>query len=322
VEEGLFVSDEPAEVLDQQLELPNQDGALSEDVERALIEKLAEQLGIDPQYISLNGLVDGASRQRVLSGGLTLKIMILSDDSGALAAALEALTSDPSFWQGVNERLVENNATTTLDTSDIVVQAAVPACNENFNYDNATETCVAVPISCGIGTFAAVGTGQCVDCPAGKYSDEAGASVCKSCAPGSFGAISGPSSCVNCVLGNYQPLQGQLACDVCPSGKFSRKEGLSICERCMPGQYSHSSAYRCKSCPSGYYQQSDSGNEGLTSTCQHCPWGKFQNLNGSVYCEEVWSNHLLVMVPTNKFEQRQCPRIGVSCENNSKRYTG
>jgi hypothetical protein len=120
-----------------------------------------------------------------------------------------------------------------------------------------------------------------------------------------------------------QPVQGQLACDVCPSGKYSRKEGSSICERCMPGQYSHSSAYRCKSCPSGYYQQSDSGNEdGLTSTCQHCPWGKFQNLNGSVYCEGVWSNHLLVMVPTNDFEQRQCPRIGVSCENNSKRYTG
>jgi len=271
VEEGLFVSDEPAEVLDQQLELPNQDGALSEDVERALIEKLAEQLGIDPQYISLSGSVDGASRQRALSRGLALKITILSDDSESLAATLEALTSDPSFWQGVNDRLIENNATTTLDTSGIVVHVTVSACNENFNYDSTTETCVAVPIACGVGTFAVAGTGSCVDCPASKY---------------------------------------------------SRKEGSSICERCMPGQYSRSTAYRCSSCPSGYFQ-SDSGNEdGLTSQCQHCPWGKFQNLNGSVYCEEVWSNHLLVMIPTNGFEQRQCPRLGVSCENNSKRYTG
>jgi hypothetical protein len=100
VEEGLFVSDEPAEVLDQQMELPNQDGALSEDVKRALIEKFAEQLGIDSQYISLNGPADGTSRQRALSEGLALTITILSDDSGALATALATLTSDPSFWQG------------------------------------------------------------------------------------------------------------------------------------------------------------------------------------------------------------------------------
>jgi hypothetical protein len=74
VEEGLFVSDEPAEVLDQQLELPNQEGALSEDVEQALIETLAEHLGIDPEYISINSPVEGASRQRALSEGLSLKI--------------------------------------------------------------------------------------------------------------------------------------------------------------------------------------------------------------------------------------------------------
>jgi hypothetical protein len=271
VEEGRFVSDEPSEVLGQQLELPNQKGALNEEFNQALIEKLAEQLGIDPQYISLNGPVDGASRQRALSEGLAFHITILLDNSGALAVTLEALTSDPSFWQGVNARLVENNATTILNTSGIAAQAAVPACNKNFNYDNATKTCVTVPISCGVGTFAVAGTGLCVDCPASKY---------------------------------------------------SRTEGSSICERCIPGQYSHSTAFRCNPCSSGYYQ-SDSGNEdGLTSKCQHCPWGKFQNLNGSVFCEEIWSNHLLVMIPTNGFEQRQCPRLGVLCENNSKRYTG
>jgi hypothetical protein len=210
-------------------------------------------------------------RKLALRTGLALKITILSDDSSALAATLGALTSDPSFWQGVNDRLAKNNATTTLDASGIVVQAAIPACNQNFNYDNTTGSCVAVPISCGVGTFAAAGTGMCVDCPASKY---------------------------------------------------NREEGASICESCMPGQYSHRGAYRCSSCPRGYYQV-DSGNEdGLKRKCQHCPWGKFQNLNGSVYCEEVWSNHLLVVNPINGFEQRQCPRLGVSCENNSKRYTG
>jgi hypothetical protein len=206
-----------------------------------------------------------------LSEGLALNIKILSDDSSALSVTLKALTSDPSFWQGVNDRLVEINAITTLNTSKIVAQISVLACNENFNYDNATKTCITVPISCGVGTFAVVGGGSCVDCPASKY---------------------------------------------------SRKAGSSICERCMSGQYSYSSAVRCNSCPSNYYQSDSSNEDDLTNKCQHCPWGKFQNLNGSMFCEEVWSNYLLVMISTAGFEQRQCPRLGVSCENNSKRYTG
>jgi len=138
VEEGLFVSDEPAEVLDQQLKLPNQEGALSEDIEQALIENLAEHLGIDPKYIRLRSPVNGALRQRALIEGLALTITILSDNSGALAATLAGLTSDPSFWQGVNDRLVENNVTTTLDTSGIISFINV-TCNEHFEHDSATE---------------------------------------------------------------------------------------------------------------------------------------------------------------------------------------
>jgi hypothetical protein len=228
VEEGTYVSDEPAEVLDQQLELPNQDGALSEDIEQALIEKLAEHLGIDPKYISLNSPVNGASRQRALSGGLALKITILSDDSGALAATLAVLTSDPSFWQGVNNRIVENNATTTLDTSGIISFINV-TCNEHFERGTDTGSCVAVPISCGVGTFAEAGTSQCVDCPAGKYSDDSGASTCKSCAPGSFGDSDGSASCVECAMTKFQGAQGKLKCAACPFGKYQNVRGQSFC---------------------------------------------------------------------------------------------
>jgi hypothetical protein len=256
VEEGLYVPDEPAEVLDQQLVLPNQEAALSEDVERALIEKLAEQLGVDPQYISLNGPVDGASRQRALSEGLALQITIMSDDSGALVVTLEALILDPSFWQGVNDRLVENNAKNTFNASGIVAQAAVPACNENFNYDNTTETCVAVPISCGIGTFVAAGTGQYVEYPAGKYSDGAGASACKSCAPGSFRASTVSLSCTNCVLGNSQAVQGQSACDMCLAGKYIDEVGASACKSCAPGSFRASNgSASCTKCVLGSYHR-------------------------------------------------------------------
>jgi hypothetical protein len=271
VEEGLFVSDEPAEVVVQQLELPNQEGAVSEDVERALIEKLAEQLGIDPMYISLGG---GARKRDLRTGtGFALKITILSDDSSTLSAALAALTSDPGFWQGVGDRLVENNATTSFNTSGIVVaQAAVLACNDNFNYDNITGSCIAVPMSCEAGTFAAAGTGKCATCTAGRYS--AG--------------------------------------------------GVGECSSCAPGRYSHRSASQCTECPSGYFQSdsADAGHGKQSRKCRQCPWGKYQNEKSQVYCEEVLNNHLLVMTVTKSYEQRQCPRLGVLCENNTKRYAG
>jgi hypothetical protein len=272
VEEGLFVSDEPAEVLAQQLELPNQEGAVSEDVERALIEKLAEHLGIDNIYISLGSNTYADSRERDLRTGFALKIIILSDDSNALSPALTALTSDPSFWQEVNDRLVENNATTAFNTSGIVAQAAVLACNDNFNYHNATGSCIAVPTLCKAGTSAAAGTGECTTCTEGRYS--AG--------------------------------------------------GVGECSSCAPGRYSHRGSTRCVSCPTGYFQSDDADADPgeQSKKCLECPWGKYQNEESQVYCEEVLNNHLLVMTATKGYEQRQCPRLGILCENNTKQYTG
>jgi hypothetical protein len=313
VEEGLFVSDEPAEVLDQQLELPNQDGVLSKDVERALIEKLAEQLGIDPQYISLNGgPVDGASRRRALSGGLALKVTILSDDSSALAATLEALTSDPSFWQGVNDRLIENNATTTLDTSGIVAQAAVPACNEHFNYNSATETCVAVPISCGIGTFAAAGSGECQGCPRGKYSQGEGMSACATCMPGHFGESGGSSSCTECGIGEYQPGFGQLGCIDCPESKYGDTERASACESCMPGHFGVSAgSSSCTECGMTKYQPGAGQLD-----CEACPEGKFANGQMATFCNEVESlkSYLAISDNTGEAVEVSCPRAGIGKE--------
>jgi hypothetical protein len=326
VEEGLFVSDEPAEVLDQQLKLPNAGGgALSENIERALIEKLAEQLGIDTQYISLGGATDGALRQRALRDSLTLRIKILTDDSGALVAALSALTSDLSFWSGVNDRLVENSPNATrFNASGVEVVAAVLACNDNFKYNNATQTCVAVPISCGVGTFAAAGTGECADCPTSKYVDEAGASGCKSCAPGRFGESSGSSSCTDCVLGSYQPSQGQSACSACPAGKYSIAEGNSACTSCAPGSFGNSNgASLCAECAIGTYQPG----AGLR-TCLACPVGKFANDISATICSEVQNAKSYVtakalgenggpdtgMQDGKVYIEVQCPKAGLNNE--------
>jgi hypothetical protein len=70
VEEGLFVSSEPVEVLDQHLELPNhQVGVLKTGTSSDCSSNCSRSsyIGINPQYISLEYAAGGASRKRELS---------------------------------------------------------------------------------------------------------------------------------------------------------------------------------------------------------------------------------------------------------------
>jgi hypothetical protein len=320
VAEGFFISDAPSEVLDQQLWLPNQDGALSEDIERALIEKLAEQLGIDPQYISISGPVDGASRQRALSEGLTLKITILSDEGLmrhlALAAALEALTIYPSFWQGVNDRLVENNATTILDTSGIVLNAAVPACNDNFDFCGDAGACVAVQISCAVNpcpvglrqACSQKSIGYCNDCTPGKYADELKMN-CIGCPAGYRQLGTNAPSCDACPVGTYQMDTESFFCNDCQVNMITASEGtddpgLCLCEAnyymeeidgvlkcmtCIPGKYADELTMNCISCPAGYRQLGTN-----VPSCDACPVGTYQMDTESIYCYDCEANMITV----------------------------
>jgi hypothetical protein len=124
-------------------------------------------------------------------------------------------------------------------------------------------------------------------------------------------------------IGNLTSSDKESVAGQCTAGRYSG--GAGECLRCSPGKFSDGGASECDMCPVGYYyfQAEEGSTDGnAENQCQRCPWGKYQNANGKVYCEEVWSNHLLVMTPTKGYEQRQCPRIGVSCENNTKRYSG
>jgi hypothetical protein len=224
VEEGRFVSDEPAKTLAQQLELPNQNGALHAEVEISLIAELAAQLGINADYISLSGSSDNGAAapsqrhmQRALIRGLSLKITILSGgSSGALAAALAALTSNQTFWQAVNDRVIAGGASSALDASGIVVQTVVSACNTNFNFDNATGSCSAVPMECAKGTYAAAGTGRCLVCPSSKYSEAKGAFACDSCT-GNANSSAGASSSTQCACDSGYYKTHKNVCAMCPS---------------------------------------------------------------------------------------------------------
>jgi hypothetical protein len=123
-------------------------------------------------------------------------------------------------------------------------------------------------------------------------------------------------------VGNLTSSEEESTAGQCPAGRYSAAGGAGECLACAPGKFSSRGARECASCPGGYFEPEGSNEGGAASQCQYCPPGKFQNSKGKVYCEEVWSNHLLVMTTTQVYEQRLCPRVGVSCDNNTKRYSG
>ena len=56
----------------------------------------------------------------------------------------------------------------SIDATGATANTATPTCNEYFEYDNVTATCVAVSIVCQRHTFATL-TGGCTECPAGEW---------------------------------------------------------------------------------------------------------------------------------------------------------
>jgi hypothetical protein len=230
VEEGHFVSDEPAEVVSQQIMLTSdQDGELNEMAKAVIIKEISHTLDVDAKYISFEGAplsADGPLNVRALSVGFS--ITILSENGGAIALALANLTSSWSFWRSIDDLLVERNVP-SLNVSDVVVGKAESTCNMHFGYDNVTQACTAKPIKCEAGTYAAAGANGCTGCPRGKHSSSEGANTCESCMPGHFNPSPHVASCTMCERGHYQPAALGESCLACPRGKFTNKQATTIC---------------------------------------------------------------------------------------------
>ena len=123
-------------------------------VRAAIIAKLAEALDVDPKYIRINtetGASTARVRARRLEAGLKLKIAIMTDDGTKLSAELAELTSSQAFWQGVNDRVVQQDPTAVpLTTDGLQASAPTSGCNkdEAFVLDATTGVCVAQPLTC------------------------------------------------------------------------------------------------------------------------------------------------------------------------------
>lgn len=116
---------------------------------------------------------------------------------------------------------------------------------------------------CSKGSYYDRTNAVCVNCTAGKYTPEVGASACLSCSPGSFGASAAMSQC-----------------QACPQGYHSTTEQATACVGCDPGTYMDEiQQILCRSCRPGAFAETNS-----TVTCGTCPRGSFANGTGSTAC--------------------------------------
>ena len=131
----------------------------------------------------------------------------------------------------------------------------------------------------------AMTTGQsaCILCPAGKGTEQRGASnqtQCISfCLPGTFSSTS-LVSCSPCDAGFYAPEKGLKQCLNCSAGNYSRA-GSSTCSVCQPGNFSLQGSPQCHGCPPGSYQDSIG-----QSACITCGRGSYSDSLASRSCTE------------------------------------
>jgi hypothetical protein len=69
----------------------------------------------------------------------------------------------------------------------------------------------ALAAPCEPGSFSVDGQDPCAPCPAGTYSDAAGATACAECSPHTI-SPAGASTCFECGSGYYQPEAGSTSC--------------------------------------------------------------------------------------------------------------
>jgi Tyrosine-protein kinase ephrin type A/B receptor-like/Secretion system C-terminal sorting domain len=113
---------------------------------------------------------------------------------------------------------------------------------------------------------------QCLDCPAGTYSDISGSSNCNDCPTGTYNpniAANTAGACINCPAGTYNDVGGASTCINCLAGTFNPNTGSNLssaCANCPVGQFSALGAANCNDCPIGTYNP----NIGA-EVCTDCP---------------------------------------------------
>jgi len=163
--------------------------------------------------------------------------------------------------------------------------------------------------SCSPGKFTnETGKSSCESCYPGFWTNKTGAVACDSCSPGKMtGQFSrGSTECVECSAGKYsndddpdsyrgcdscndlgtagqhQTENGATTCIDCPAGTESGLWPNAVeCTECEPGKFTASAADQdCDNCPVGRFSNMTGASE-----CLYCPDGKFSNWLGRPTCQ-------------------------------------
>ncbi len=138
---------------------------------------------------------------------------------------------------------------------------------------------------------------ECVDAPAGTFTDTEGATEATPCLEGTYQPNPGQSSCILapagsvvattgaiaaelCPAGTYQPLTGQASCLPAPAGSFVDVTGAVEATLCPAGQYqSASGQVSCVLAPAGNFASGEGNVEASA-----CPAGSYQSAPGQASC--------------------------------------
>jgi len=134
---------------------------------------------------------------------------------------------------------------------------------------------------------------ECLSCQKGKYSSETGMvyeNSCKPCEIGKIGIINEATSndsCILCDSGKYK--ESLISCLNCPDGWIST-DMREFCIICAKGYYSNQRKNYCNECPMGSYND----NEGIysDSQCKKCPEGKWSSQSANnelIFCKNCLS---------------------------------
>ena len=121
-------------------------------------------------------------------------------------------------------------------------------------------------VTCPAGQYLPKGKDKCEECLAGNYCkggtypiDDIDQGITK-CPAGQYQDKTGQASCINCPAGKYSN-EGATSCTVCPAGRYSSSEGSKTCTKCPAGKYQNQTGQTsCISCPTGKWSA-----EGATS---------------------------------------------------------
>ena len=158
---------------------------------------------------------------------------------------------------------------------------------------------------CPVGTFGGfigLSSSACSGlCPAGTYSDVAGAVSCTPCPVGRYGAVpglssslcSGVSACVaNVTSGTVCSVGATSAaasstCQACPPGSFANNTASAcVCSLCPPGTYGSTSGLTLPSCsgPCSAVPGSYCGVGAVSVTGILCPAGSYSDTSSASVC--------------------------------------